>query len=175
MDTLTHQGPGYRSRLISKAEAAELARRLRQDPQFCEVRLLESTRSQKHHRFYVDCLPNSPEKREELLDRHQAERHKRAEQEGPHLVWLADPEQPLWHVLSLSGEVYQVGNKGEYCSCRDGGVCPDNGISCKHAVALQLGLGVFVTPELRAKLHQLEVRLSQPPAPRHPVAVPVSD
>lgn len=174
MHTLTHAGPGYRSPLTTKAQAADLARRLREDPHFTGVQLLESTRSSKRARFYVVCLPNSEEKRLELLAHHQDERYRKAEQEGPHLVWRADEGGQFWHVLSLSGEVYQVASGGQSCTCRDAGVCADNGLQCKHALALQLGLGVFVTPELLAKLEQLEQRRQQPPAPREPVALPVA-
>lgn len=175
MDILTHQGPGYRSKLVPKGQAADLARRLREDPHFTEVQLLESTRAQhKTRRFYVVCLPNCAEKREELLARHQEERIRKAETEGPHLLWLADPEVAVWHVLSLSGEVYQVDNAGTSCTCRDAGVCADNGLLCKHAVALQKGLGTFVTPELQQRLQLLEEKRQQPPAARPPVALPVA-
>ena len=173
MHTLTHAGPGYRSKLVHKGEAADLARRLREDPHFTEVQLLESTRSTKRARYYVVCLPTCEDKRVELLGLHQEERIQKAQKEGPHLLWLGAPEGG-WHVLSLSGEVYHVSDGGQSCTCRDGGVCADNGLLCKHAVALQYGLGVFITPELQARLRLLEEKRQQPPAPRQPVALPVA-
>jgi hypothetical protein len=174
MLTLTHAGPAYRSPLISKGQAAELARNLREEPRYTGVQLLESTRSSKRARYYVVCLPTSEEMRQRMLAHHQQERIRKAEEEGPRMVWLADPVEAHWHVLSLSGELYQVSSDGDLCTCRDAGVCRDNGLLCKHSVALKLGLGTFFTPELAQRLQQLQDKLQQPPAPRLPVAVPVA-
>jgi hypothetical protein len=76
--------------------------------------------------------------------------------------------------VGRSGEVYQVSNGGQSCTCRDGGVCADNGLLCKHALAHQYGLGVFVTGEVFARLRLLVHKRRQPAAPRHPVALKVA-
>ncbi len=174
MVVLTHEGPGYRSKLMPEEPARAFADRLREDPQYTGVTVLESTRARSANRYFVVCLPACDQKREALLQQLQQERVLRALEEGPGYVWLADPDQPVWHVLSLSGEVYTVAAEPSSCTCRDAGVCQDTGLSCKHVAALHQGLGVFVTPAQFERLQQLAGKIGQPVAERRPVAVPVA-
>jgi hypothetical protein len=174
MVILTHEGPGYRSKLMSEAEARAFAERLRGDTQYTGVHVLESTRARSANRCFVVCQPACPEKRAALLQQLQQDRLLRALEEGPGYVWLADPAQPVWHVLSLSGECYAVSTEPASCTCRDAGVCADTGLFCKHVAALQQGLGVFVTPAQFQRLQQLAASLGQPAAEREPVALPVA-
>ena len=172
---LTHQGPGFRSKLMDREAALARAAQLREDPQYEAVTTLESTRSQHPaDRFFVVCLPASEEKRAALLDQFQQERIARAEQEGPQYLWVADGDQPVWHLLTLSGEPYVVTQEEPRCSCRDFGVCRDNGLLCKHLAALSLGLGLFLQPDQFQRLQLLAQKLEEPAAPRHPVALPVA-
>jgi hypothetical protein len=172
---LTHQGPGFRSKLMGREAALARAAQLREDPQYQAVTTLESNRSQHPtNRFFVVCLPASEEKRQALLEQFQQERIERAEKEGPRYLWVADPDQPVWHLLSLGDEPYVVDQAGAVCSCRDAGVCRDNGLLCKHLAALQLGLGLFVPAEQFQRLQFLAAKLQQPAPERQPVAVPVA-
>lgn len=172
---LTHEGPGYRSKLMGKKAALSRADQLREDPQYTGVKTLVSTRSQHaSNRFFVVCLPADDEVRAGLLRHFQQERILRAEEEGPQYLWVAHPEQPVWQLLSLSGEVYLVSTEQQLCSCRNAGVCRDNGLVCKHLVALQRGYGLFISREQWGRLQLLAEKLGQPAAERQPVALPVA-
>lgn len=172
MEILTHHGPGYRSELLDRPNADALFERVSANPHFVRVTLLESTRSQHPTaRYFVTCIPDNPEKRELLLQRHQQHRIQRAEREGPDFLWAADGKRPVWHVLSRSGERYEVDSEGNTCSCRDGGVCADNGLVCKHLVAHHFGLGTFLTADQLQRAAQLAQLLQQQPAERKPVAL----
>lgn len=172
---LTHAGPGYRSRLVAREAASAKAEEVRQSAEYTGVQVLESTRA-KHptDRFFVVCLPADDAIRAQLLAQFQQERRERAEAEGPEYVWAPDPDAPFWHLLSCSGQVYEVDNHGQTCSCRDFGVCRDNGLICKHLVAFEHGWGTFLAPTVWHSLQRLASRKGQPPAERPPVAVPVA-
>jgi len=60
------------------------------------------------------------------------------------------------------------------CSCRDMGVCRDNGLLCKHLVAFQRGLGQYLAAEQWPRLQLLAAKITEPAAERQPVAVPVA-
>jgi len=176
---LTHEGPGFRSSLMERAAAVARAQALQLDPRFAAVKAMRSTQS-KHsaNRFFVLCLPACEHKRAELLARLQSERSQRAEQEGARYVWVPDAQRPVWHLVSVSGSVYELDNHGQSCTCPDHRVCQDNGLRCKHLVAFERGYGSFLTPANWDGLRQLAERAAsrtQPTQPeRQPVALPIA-
>ncbi len=182
MRILTHQGPGYRSVLMGRSQALDLSRRLREDTHFTAVQTLESQRHRGSARYFVVCVPTLPEKRRELLEQFHQDRVTRAEEEGPRYLWVGGQPAQLWHVLTLSGSLYQVDTDQRTCSCRDFGVSADNGLLCKHLLSFDRGLGQFVTAQDFQRLQQHAGQLTAPagdpapcpPAPRSPVAVPVA-
>ena len=174
---LTHEGPGYRSRLISRGTALAKASELQGNPEFTGVKVLESTRARHPtSRFFIVALPVCPEHQVHLLGQLQHERNDRAEQEGPAYLWAPDPDRPFWHLVSTTGQVYEVDNHGQTCTCRDFGVCRDNGLVCKHLVAFEKGFGTFLSPEHWGRLRLLAVELQSPRVQRErrPVALPVA-
>jgi len=59
---LTHDGPGFRSRLQERADALAQAEQLQRGPRYSRVVTLESTRAaHPSRRFFVVCYPNSEE------------------------------------------------------------------------------------------------------------------
>ncbi len=171
---LLHEGPAYRSKLMDREAALARADQLRPDPRFSAVRVMESTRTDRADRFFVVCHPADPEEAARLLRQFQAERDARAELEGPEYLWVEDPDAGVYRLLTRSGEPYVVDLAGTVCSCRDGGVCRDTGLQCKHLVALGRGLGFFVPADRWRRLQLLHGKLQQSPAPRLPVRLPVA-
>lgn len=176
MNILTHDGPGFRSRLMERAAAVAKAQELQSSPHYAVVKAMESARaSHPQHRFFVVCIPACEQTRARLLAEFQEERIQRAEKEGPQYVWVPDAQRPVWHLASLSGEAYEVDNHGQTCTCRDFGVCRDNGLVCKHLVAFERGYGSFLTLANWAGLCLLMERTSSGSRPeRAPVAVPIA-
>jgi hypothetical protein len=173
MVILTHEGPGFRSKLMAKRDALARAKQLGEDPQFTGVRTLEHARSRKPERFFVVCQPVDEQTRSTLLEQLQQDRITRAEEEGPYLLW-AQAEPPTWYCLSLSDELYSLTPEERHCTCRDAGVCRDNDLVCKHVIAFERGLGVFYSPEQWQRLRLLVEKIGQPQAERQPVALPVA-
>jgi hypothetical protein len=171
---LTHEGPGFRSKLMDRDAAIRRARELREDPRYAAVKALESMRSRHpSSRFFVVCVTADEEQRAALLAQFQRERIERAEAEGPQYLWARHPEQPAWYLLALSGDLYLVGAEEPHsCTCRDAGVCRDNGLVCKHVIALQREYGLFLPAEHGQRLRLLAEKLGEPE--RKPVAVPLA-
>jgi len=172
---LTHEGPGFRSRLLDREAALARAARLKADPRYCEVRAMESMRSRHEaRRFFVVCLPVCEAARARLLEEFRRRRDAKAEKEGPEYLWAPDTERGLWYLLALSGEVYEVDTHAQTCTCRDFGVAKDNGLVCKHLVAFERGYGKFLDPADWERLRLLAAKILAPRDPYSPVAVLVA-
>jgi hypothetical protein len=118
--------------------AASFAKALEANPRFEQVDLKQS-RQAKGACYYVTFRPVS-EARQAAIERHQQEtRQERALAQGGQYLWCRD-EGFVW-CLSTSGEVYQVTPSD--CTCPDFAYrCRAvEGMSCKHQMALFLGLG----------------------------------
>lgn len=175
MLVLTHQGPGFRSRLLFKEAALARAAALQADPRYCDVRAMESMRSRHEaRRYFVVCHPVCEAARARMLEQFGEQRNQKAEKEGPRYVWAPDTERGLWYLLALSGEVYEVDNHAQTCTCRDFGVAKDNGLVCKHLVAFERGYGKFLSPEDWESLRLLASKILAPRDPYSPVAVLVA-
>lgn len=141
MQSLTHTGLTYRTKLLAADQAARFARCLAANPTFTQVATHESTRSAG--KFFVSFLPVSPARQQDMLTREQDARTERAHREGSDYLWARDLDGD-WHwCLSRSGETYEVTLHS--CTCPDYAYrCRAQGLACKHMTALAAGVGQLV-------------------------------
>lgn len=144
MQSLTHRGLVYRTKLLTTDQAWRFATCLKANSRFTDVLMVHSSRATGPRRYYVAYRPSNPDRQAELTAHQQQSREERALAEGSGYTWVRDGNaaRPFFWCLSTSGEVYEVDPKGGTCSCPDFECrCRRAGISCKHLLALQNGLG----------------------------------
>lgn len=142
MEILLHNGGGYRTKLMERDRAQRFAACLRANPTFGNAAVCLSDRAQSERRFFVSYHPANPERIQDILDRKEGERAERAAAEGQSYTFVLDDSHRFLWCLSASGEVYEVTERT--CTCPDF-VYRANpaGISCKHCLALQAGVGNY--------------------------------
>lgn len=128
----------FRTPLMKREEAFELARAFEADPQWTDV----FVEPKANNRFVVTYRPANSEgwdvKRTQML---QASATKALE-EGRYYLWDPDESGRYFRLESNSRETYDVASDGSDCSCPHHRTrCAPVGASCKHIVALKLGLG----------------------------------
>jgi len=74
MQSLTHAGLTYRTKLLTLEQAASFARCLSANPLFTEVAIEESTRAKSDRKFFLTYLPTNPERFAAMLGREQDKR-----------------------------------------------------------------------------------------------------
>jgi hypothetical protein len=122
-------------------QALRFARCLNANSNFTSV-MVEESRQAKHAsvRFLVAFQPSNSERVQDILRSQQDARIERALSEAADYIWV--PENGFHLLQSASGETYEVCEAG--CTCRDFEErCRNNGLNCKHQIALSLGLGYF--------------------------------
>jgi hypothetical protein len=140
MQSLTHSGLTYRTKLLAEDRARRFAACLTKNGKFTEVEVEVSTRAKNwYQRHFVRFRPVNPERQQEMLDREQDSREARAATEGQDYTFVWDPDsiQPFaWCHNPKSGETYEVTVFD--CTCPDFRYrCHGVGIRCKHMAALQ--------------------------------------
>lgn len=171
-----HQGKaGYRSHLMSRGQAERFAACVSANPQFTNAEVTErqgSRFAQPERRWFVTYQPASPERVNAILQSAILSRLERAQNEGPEFVWCADPDAAFWHVMTCSGEVYEIDTEGRECSCADHQMrCKGAGIRCKHLLALDLHLGTYYSAFQRVPAPQ--ARVKEEPTRRLPGSIPL--
>ncbi len=137
MQTLTRDGVGYRTRVMTEQNAQSFAACLRANGQFTNVEVHEEPRAKGERRYYVAYQPSDPQQQQVLLQGHEEQRRARAESEGEQYLFVenSDTGRFFW-CQSVSGEVYEVTLHN--CTCPDAEFrCRTNGIRCKHSLALE--------------------------------------
>lgn len=147
MISLTHCGLVYRTKLMQEPQADRFARCLRANPLFGEVTVETSAKAKSDRRFFVAFVPTSAERVDVMRAAVQDARTERALAEGSEYLWFRDSYagRPFLWLLSASGEVYEVSACGRTCGCPDFHYrCREQGLKCKHLVALENGLGAIM-------------------------------
>lgn len=144
----------HRTQLLARPAACRFAQCLAGNPRFCEVEVCESRHAKPENpeRWYVQYQPRNPDRQLALIGAQLQQRLERAQAEGAGYQWFADPDQhgprAFWHVLTLSGQVYEVDFEGRDCSCPDQHYrCRPAGLRCKHLLAYDAGQGLYHTPD----------------------------
>lgn len=142
MPHLTITGAGevvYRTRLMPYERAQAFALCLRRNgARFANVDLVHSDRATGSASWFVTSQPVNEDRRVGLVDSVQAQRADRADKEGRHYVFAADPDARApfyWCLNPLTGETYEV--TGHSCTCPDWEYrCRRAALRCKHILAL---------------------------------------
>lgn len=148
MQCLARGKAQYRTRLLTRIQADRFSRCLAANPRFTAVEVHESTRAKDPERsLYITFLPASQSRQAALLGHQHDARQARAQAEGVFYIWAGDPDFEYWHLLTLSGEVFEVDAEARECSCPDHQFrCKRAGLRCKHLLAYDANLGTYYAP-----------------------------
>lgn len=137
METISHGGAQYRTKLMDETKAKRFAACLKANPRFGGVAVCYSERAKNpENRWYVSFNPASDLSGERILARQQSARQQRAAEQGAGYLFVLDSEGFYFHCLNTkTGEVYET---TEYdCNCPDHTFrCRAAGLQCKHIVML---------------------------------------
>ena len=137
MQSFTHAGITYRTKLMTKEQADRFARCLSGNRAFTQVQVTEPPRSPG--KFFVSFLPASEQRQAAMKAREQDKREALAGSEGRDYLFVLDDSRRFFWCQSTSGEVYETTERG--CSCPDFHYrCQRAGVRCKHQLALAQAL-----------------------------------
>ena len=139
MQSLTHAGCYYRTKLMSLEKAGRFARCLGTNRRFTEVSIEASERAKSEAKYFVRYLPKSETRQLQMLEGQQQAREARAEAQGVNYLFVLDEGGRFFWCHNLaSGEVYETTE--ETCDCPDFHYrCRGSGLHCKHVVMLREG------------------------------------
>lgn len=137
MQRITQDGVKWRTKLMTYDMAARFANCIGANRRFAGVNVLESGQA-KHpeRRYFVEYLPASTARREELWHGQQFSRLDRAVEQLGDYQFVQDGEHGVW-VFNPDGDVYAV--NAWSCTCGDWQWrCQQSGMQCKHQLMLPL-------------------------------------
>jgi len=154
MHSLTRNGAGYRTHLMTSAQCAGFERCLHKHGHFHRIeRQVYTDPADPRRCYYLTYLPKDPARLEAFVKNEMLKSRERAEAEGSGYIWVADLDSGTpreWEVLTLTGSVYRVREDLTSCTCPHFvNRCAPAMILCKHILAFALNLGTFYTSEDR--------------------------
>jgi hypothetical protein len=136
MNSITNGTISYRTKCLTIDAAGRFAKCLGANARFTDITIENSLRAKGPRAWFVRFAPSNPDRVQDLLDRAQTARARRACEQEFTFCLDKDAGRPFfWCWSHSSGEVYETTEHS--CNCPDAEFrLKGTGLRCKHQLAL---------------------------------------